>query len=77
MLEKRAIDEREHQTKDSAEEKIMETKRWDIEDKLRKVEQERWQIVDKQKRLLEIMKDINEQYTRILREEKENLAKIK
>ena len=77
VLEKRAIDEREHQTKDSAEEKIMETKRWDIEDKLRKVEQERWQIVDKQKRLLEIMKDINEQYTRILREEKENLAKIK
>jgi len=77
VLEKRAIDEREHQTKDFAEEKIMETKRWEIEDKLRKVEQERWQIVDKQKRLVEIMNDINEQYNKIGREEKETLAKIR
>ncbi|MEK7552038.1 MAG: hypothetical protein AAB534_01345 [Patescibacteria group bacterium] len=76
ILEKKAINEKEHRTKDSAEEKIIETKRWEVEDKLRKVEQERWQSVDKQKRLVEIMNDINEQYSKITREEKENLSKI-
>lgn len=74
--EKFEIEENELKARGTSEEKLMEAKRWETEDKLRKVEQERWQISDKQKRLLEIMADISGQHSKIVKDENETLEKL-